>query len=202
MLASVRGTVIQKNENAAVIECNGLGIELALTRAAAELCEIGANVFLYVHMQISEAGISLFGFADEQERQIFRLTLLTKGVGGKVAISLLQNLSSADIVSAVERNDPAMLTSVPGIGKKTAERICFELEGRIQRSGLSGLGGSVPGAAVPSVENGVLDALEALGFARAAALKAYKTLIAENPSAASWGESESIMGCLKILQPR
>lgn len=208
MLASVKGTVIQKNGFSAVVECNGLGLELSLSQRASDLCEVGEDVFLYVHMQVSEAGISLFGFADEHERQLFRLTMMTKGVGGKVSIALLQHLTVSEVVSAVERNDPKMLMAVPGIGKKTADRICFELEGRIQKSGLAAFAhavndsGSSNVSSATSVESGVLDALESLGFDRPSALRAYKSLLASNPEAAKYNESDSIMGCLRILQPR
>ena len=120
MLASIRGTVIQKSDFSVVIECNGFGVEALVSRRAADLCKTGEQAFLYTYLQISDAGIALYGFADETERRLFKLMILTKGVGGKVAVSVLQCLSPADIIAAVESNDPKMLTTVPGIGKKTA----------------------------------------------------------------------------------
>ena len=133
MLASIRGTVIQKSDFSVVIECNGFGVEALVSRRAADLCKTGEQTFLYTYLQISDAGIALYGFADETERRLFKLMILTKGVGGKVAVSVLQCLSPADIIAAVESNDPKMLTTVPGIGKKTAERLMLELRDRLEK---------------------------------------------------------------------
>ncbi|MST54446.1 Holliday junction branch migration protein RuvA [Pyramidobacter sp. SM-530-WT-4B] len=202
MLASIRGTVVEKSEFTVVVECNGLGVEVLLTRRAAERCELGAQVFLYTLLQIGDAGIALYGFADDTERRTFKLMILTKGVGGKAAISILQYLSPAEIVAAVEQNDIRLLTSVPGIGKKTAERICFELSDRIHKKGFIQLTGELHGAPAGDQQAaaGVLDALESLGFDRASAVRAYKSVVAEQGE--SLGESEAIMSCLRILQPR
>ena len=199
MLASIRGTVIQKNDFSVVIDCNGFGVEVLATRRAADLCKVDGQAFLYTYLQISDSGIALYGFADESERRLFKLMILTKGVGGKVAVSVLQCLSPADIIAAVESNDPKMLTAVPGIGKKTAERICFELADRIHRKGFEPLP-ATGGAGVSGANNaGVLDALESLGFDRVSALRAYKQVQAEQ---GELDESAAIMACLRLLQPR
>ncbi len=202
MLASIRGTVIEKTNFTAVIDCSGFGVEVLLTRAAAELCRPNASVFLYTFLQFSDAGISLYGFADDVERRTFRLMILTKGVGGKMAISVLQHLSPSEIVTAVEGNDAGLFTAVPGIGRKTAERICFELADRIHKNGFGQIvggfsAGEKSGGSSPS---GVLDALESLGFDRVSALRAYKTVIAEQGE--ELGESDAIMSALRLLQPR
>lgn len=201
MLASIRGTVIQKSDFTAVIECGGFGVEVLLTRRAEQLCVPQTQVFLYTQLSITDAGITLYGFFDETERRVFRLMVLTKGVGGKAAISVLQCLEPADIIAAVERNDPKMLTSVPGIGKKTAERICFELADRIHRKGFAVLTGLAATPDVGKTDNagGVLDALESLGFDRVMALRAYKQVTKEQ---GELDESAAIMACLRLLQPR
>lgn len=201
MLASIRGTVIQKSDFSVVIDCNGFGVEVLATRRAADLCKVDGQAFLYTYLQISDAGIALYGFADETERRLFKLMILTKGVGGKMAAAVLQCLSPADIISAVERDDPKMLTTVPGIGKKTAERICFELADRIHRKGFEPLAGvSIStGTSAAKSAGGVLDALESLGFDRASALRAYKQVEAEQ---GELDESSAIMACLRLLQPR
>ncbi len=203
MLASIRGTVIQKSEFTAVVECNGFGVEVLLTGGAERLCEQGAQVFLHTLLQVSDAGIALYGFADDTERRLFKLMILTKGVGGKAAISVLQYLSPADIVTAVENGDAKLLTTVPGIGKKTAERICFELADRIHRKGFEPLADVAAASAAGGQSNpaGVLDALETLGFDRASALHAYKRALAQDASIEN-DESRAIMSCLRILQPR
>jgi Holliday junction DNA helicase RuvA len=203
MLASIRGKVIEKSDFTAVIDCNGLGVELLLSRKAEALCRPEAGVFLYTYLQISDAGLSLFGFADTVERQMFKQMIQVKGIGGKAAISLLQYLSPEDIVSAVQQSDAKLLTSVPGIGKKTAERICFELADRIHKKRLDQLVKGIAagdGGEAPAVSSGVLDALESLGFDRASALRAYKQVTAEQGDKLS--ESDAIMSCLRLLQPR
>ena len=196
MLASIRGKVVERSEFTAVVECTGFGVEVLLTRRAAERCELGTQVFLYTLLQVGDAGIALYGFADDTERRTFKLMILTKGVGGKAAISILQYLSPA------EQNDIRLLTSVPGIGKKTAERICFELSDRIHKKGFIQLTGEFHGAPAGDRQAAasVLDALESLGFDRASAVRAYKSVVAEQEEAL--GESEAIMSCLRILQPR
>ncbi|MGI6076073.1 MAG: Holliday junction branch migration protein RuvA [Pyramidobacter sp.] len=202
MLASIKGTVIEKSDFTAVVDCNGFGVELLLTRKAAELCRIDEPVMLYTHLQVSDSGLALFGFADDIERQMFRQMVLVKGIGGKVAVSLLQHLSPSEIVAAVEQNDAKLLTAVPGVGKKTAERICFELADRINKKGLNLLVQSLPSEGELSNlagASGVLDALESLGFDRASALRAYKAV--KSQRGAEIDESEAIMSCLRLLQP-
>ena len=194
MLASIRGKVVERSEFTAVVECNGFGVEVLLTRRAAERCELGTQVFLYTLLQVGDAGIALYGFADDTERRTFKLMILTKGVGGKAAISILQYLSPAEIVAAVEQNDIRLLTSVPGI--------CFELSDRIHKKGFIQLTGEFHGAPAGDRQAAasVFDALESLGFDRASAVRAYKSVVAEQGEAL--GESETIMSCLRILQPR
>ena len=92
MLASIKGTVIEKSDFTAVVDCNGFGVELLLTRKAETMCRLNAPVTLYTHLQVSDAGLALYGFADDLERQMFRQMILIKGIGGKVAVALLQHL--------------------------------------------------------------------------------------------------------------
>ena len=198
MLASIRGTVIQKSDYTAVVDCNGFGIEVALSGKAAQMCRADEPVFLLTALQVSDAGLSLFGFAEEIERSAFKMLLLVKGVGGKVAMSILQHLSPAEMVSAVANNDSRMLTAVPGIGKKTAERICFELADRIHKKGFEDLQSVTSPSHSNDTASGVLDALEALGFDRASAHRAYKTVETEQGS--NLNESDAIMSCLRLLQ--
>ncbi len=213
MLASLRGTVLKKDDFTAVIECSGFGIEVLLTRNAADLCVGGAGVFLYTYLQTSDAGMALYGFADEPERRIFKMMMGIKGIGGKVAISMLQYLSPAEIVSAVLEGDAKLLTVTPGIGKRTADRICFELAGSLRKGGFEdfAISGTDTGTATKTSSTGaaaggdssrrvVLDALESLGFDRAAGLRAYNAVIAEGGEGKE--ESDVIMRCLRKLQPR
>ena len=204
MLASIKGTVIEKSDFTAVVDCNGFGVELLLTRKAETMCRLNAPVTLYTHLQVSDAGLALYGFADDLERQMFRQMILIKGIGGKVAVALLQHLSPSEIVAAVERNDAKLLTAVPGVGKRTAERICFELADRINKKGLKVLVQSMPSTGAHTDlagATGVLDALESLGFDRFSALDAYKTVKFQHGDGEDLDENEAIMSCLRLLHP-
>ncbi len=213
MLASIRGTVLKKEDFTAVVECSGFGIEVLTSRSAAESCVEGASVFLYTYLQTSDTGMALYGFADEAERRIFKMMIGIKGIGGKVAISMLQHLSPAEIVSAVLEGDAKLLTVTPGIGKRTADRICFELADSLRKNGfedfaisVTDTGGATKTSSTAALEGGdssrrvVLDALESLGFERTAALRAYNALLAEGYEGKD--ESDVIMRCLRKLQPR
>lgn len=197
MLSSLRGTVLSLEGSVAVVECGGLGFELQLSRRAFGLCHVGQVVFLQTFLQVSDAGLALFGFADLSERKVFQLFTTVKGVGGKLALTILQSLSAQEAIAAVGAADSKMLTSVPGIGKKTAERICFELSEKIAGSSEWDMGD----LSVKIQHNDeVLDALESLGFERNAALRSYQQLCQEQGEPTS--TEEAIFNCLRLLKPR
>lgn len=196
MLASIRGTVIHLSQNTAVIETGGLGFEVQLSRRAMTMCVLQEPVFLQTWLQIAETGASLFGFADDVERQTFRLLLSVKGIGARLAIAVLQVLSASEVMTAITTRDGKVLTSVPGVGKKTAERICFELADKIASGDVEWGGEALP--SVSSHNEEVLDALESLGFERSRALKAYQLLCEKNGLPVS--TEEAIFGCLQLLK--
>lgn len=199
MLASIRGKVIGFTDNEAVVECGGFGIEVTVSRGAASKCREGEDVFLYTVMQTSDAGIALYGFADNLERRIFKHLIMTKGVGGRVGITVLQYLTPAEIVSAVMSEDFKILTSVPGIGKKTAERICFEQLDRFKKDGLDVELQEVSPAASESsaVFPGAVDALVGLGFSALDAQRRYDAVMSSRNTFEN--EGAVIMACLQGL---
>ncbi len=194
MIATIKGTVLQKEGFSVVIDVQGLGFEVVLSRSAFDRCRLQEEVVLLTSLQLSETGPSLYGFGDGLERRMFRLLLLVKGVGGRLAMTLLQGLSPQKIIAAVASGDVRSLVSVPGIGKKTAERICFELADRIEKQGLEDLGGALTRG--DSRGGAVVDALESLGFDRATALNVYKQL----GETEAMTEEEAILQCLRLLQ--
>ncbi|EEX48470.1 Holliday junction branch migration protein RuvA [Jonquetella anthropi] len=196
MLASLRGTVILLEGSSAVVECGGLGFQVQLTRKAFGLCRVGESVFLQTYLQVSDAGMSLFGFADAAERQAFELLTTVKGVGGKLAMTVLQSLSAQETIAAVAAGDSKTLTAVPGIGKKTAERICFELSEKITGSSEWS---SADLTAKLQHSDEVIEALESLGFDHASSVRAYQQLCQERGEPAS--TEEAIFNCLRLLKP-
>jgi Holliday junction DNA helicase RuvA len=129
MISTLRGRLIQKHASAIVIETAGVGYEVLVPlRILGELPDEGREVFLYIHSYVRDGLISLYGFLRQDERSVFRTLLNVSGIGPKIALNILSGTTIEDFYSAVEREDTSFLTRLPGIGKKTARRIIFELK--------------------------------------------------------------------------
>lgn len=175
MIAHIRGQILSKTPNAVVVDCGGVGYELAISVSTfTVLRDVGADVRLHVHTHVREDALLLFGFADIAEKRIFEKLLTISGIGPKLAITVLSGMSAERLVGAIRSGDHAMLTRIPGIGKKTAERIVLELKDK-----LGEMTGSAPGDAAPlplgAVAADVLSALVNLGYPLAAAQKAVQS---------------------------
>lgn len=132
MIAFLTGTLAHKGLDYVLVEVAGVGYKLAMSnRSLSQLGSVGENVFVHTHMHVRETELSLFGFNDESERAAFLALIEVSGVGPKVALATLSTLSPAMIASAVACDDIALISSVPGIGKKTAQRIVLDLKGRM-----------------------------------------------------------------------
>ena len=175
MIAHLRGLLLSKSPNAVVIDCNGVGYELAISIATfTELGAEGSEAKLHVHTHVREDALALFGFAELTEKRLFEKLLTISGIGPKLAITVLSGISSERLVGAIRAGDHATLTKIPGIGKKTAERVVLELKDK-----LDNMVGSTPETgAKPSlgaVADDVLSALVNLGYPRPVAQKAVET---------------------------
>lgn len=175
MIAHLRGQILSKSPNAVVIDCNGVGYELAISVATfTELKGEGSEARLHVYTHVREDALALFGFAELAEKRLFEKLLTISGIGPKLAITVLSGISAERLVGAIRAGDHATLTKIPGIGKKTAERVVLELKDK-----LDDMTGFVPAAAAaPSlgaVADDVLSALVNLGYARPAAQKAVES---------------------------
>ena len=159
MIGRITGTLIEKRPPSVLVDVQGVGYELNVPMSTFyQLPVIGSQVTLHTHLVVREDAHLLFGFATEQERGAFRQLLKISGVGARIALSLLSGLSVADLAQAVTNQDSGRLTKIPGIGKKTAERLLLELRGKLEMT-LS------PGAApAMSRSQDVLNALLALGY--------------------------------------
>ncbi len=164
MIGSLRGTLAQKHVPFVVIECGGVGYELETPMSTfLDLPEVGAELFLFTHLLVREDAQILYGFSTEDERLMFRTLLKVNRVGAKVALAILSTLSTNDFRRCVEYDDTATLSKVPGIGKKTAERLIVEMRDRIDVSAPSS-GKVVPLTVEANATGEAVDALVALGY--------------------------------------
>jgi len=173
MIAHLRGRLISKHPNQAIVEAAGVGYDVTISVPTfSELPGTGNEVALHVHTHVREDAIALFGFLRLEEKQLFEKLITVSGIGPKLAITILSGMATADMVGAIRANDYARLTKIPGIGKKTAERMCVEL-----RDKLEGFGESPTPKSVSVVEEDVISALTNLGYQRAQAEKAVERAV-------------------------
>ncbi|HEX9119831.1 MAG TPA: Holliday junction branch migration protein RuvA [Terriglobales bacterium] len=168
MIAHLRGKLIAKHPNQAIVDTGGVGYDVTISVPTfSELPAAGREVALFIHTHVREDAIALFGFLRSEEKQLFEKLISVSGIGPKLAITILSGMPTPDMVSAIRSNDVARLTRIPGIGKKTAERMVLEL-----RDKLEGFGAAPTLPAATPAEEDVLSALVNLGYQRAAAERA------------------------------
>ncbi|MGE0393250.1 MAG: Holliday junction branch migration protein RuvA [Vicinamibacterales bacterium] len=183
MIGFLRGTVLEKAPERLLVDVHGVGYELRVPLSTFyQVGEAGAEVALRVHTHVREEALQLFGFLTSLELQVFEHLIGISGIGPKLAIAVLSGIEPADLVGAVQRGDVSRLTRVPGVGKKTAERIVLELKDRLDRVEMPAA--SRPAAGAPGrVRDDLLSALVNLGYHRAAADKALDAVLAAAPDA-------------------
>lgn len=170
MIAHLRGKLLAKHPNQAIVETGGVGYDLTISVPTfSDLPAVGGEVALNVHTHVREDSIALFGFLRMAEKQLFEKLLTVSGIGPKLAITILSGMPADEMIGAIRGNDIARLTRIPGIGRKTAERMVLELRDKLQAPVSEGVA-SAP--AMTSVEEDVLSALMNLGYQRPAAEKA------------------------------
>jgi holliday junction DNA helicase RuvA len=169
MIAHLRGTLLAKHPNQAIVETHGVGYDVVISVPTfTEMPAAGAEVSLHIHTHVREDALSLYGFLRLAEKRLFEKLLTVSGIGPKLAITILSGMAADEMVGAIRGGDVARLTRIPGIGKKTAERMVLEL-----RDKLAAAGAAETSVAVASpVEEDVISALVNLGYQRAAADKA------------------------------
>src|SRR5437868_12938995 len=133
MIAHLRGRLIAKHPNNIVVEAGGVGYELTISVPTfSELPAAGSEVAMHVHTHVREDALALFGFLRKEEKQLFEKLLAVSGIGPKLAITILSGMSAEFLVAAIRGNDLGSLTKIPGIGKKTAERMVLELRDKLE----------------------------------------------------------------------
>jgi len=163
VIAHVRGTVADRDGDTVVVDVGGVGYELTATLSALVLCEPGRDVAVPTYLHVREDAMQLYGFGGEAERRIFRLLIGVNGVGPKLALAIVSAHEPARIESAVLAGDVALLSSVSGVGRKTAERICLDLKDRIDGAGAA----PTPAGGADDPHRAAREALVALGYAAA-----------------------------------
>lgn len=164
MIGSIRGRLAAKLPPQIIIECGGVGYEIETPMSTfLELPNAGADVFLHTHLAVREDAHILFGFSTIEEKTLFRSLIKVSGVGAKIALGILSAMSVADFQRCVQRDDAATLTKIPGVGRKTADRLILDLRDRIGK--VLVIPKSAAGiAAPPDARNEAFDALVALGY--------------------------------------
>jgi Holliday junction DNA helicase RuvA len=184
MIAHLRGTVLEKTPNHCVLECAGVGYEAAISVPTfSALPAVGVGAALHIHTHVREDQLTLFGFATPSEKRLFEKLLTISGVGPRLALTILSGLEPERLIAAIRSSDHAMLVRIPGVGKKTAERVTLELKDKLEdlAPGMPIVIASAAGA----VGNDVLSALVNLGYPQPAAEKAIAKVVESAPEAAA-----------------
>ena len=169
MIAHLRGRLLETSPGRAIVECHGVGYEVTVSmNTFAQLLATGSEVALFVHTHVREDQLALFGFHAAEEKALFEKLLSVSGIGPRLAINILGGMHTPDLVGALRGGDLARLTRMPGVGKKTAERMVLELKDKLAEFG------AAPAAARPkhALEDDVLSALVNLGYQPSAAEQA------------------------------
>lgn len=168
MIASLRGRLIYKDSQEAVVECSGVGYAVAMpSPSLSALGSEGDNVFVLVYTHVAEDALRLFGFLEAGDRLAFTVLMNTTGVGPKLALAILSALNHSQLAAVVERGDKRALTTISGVGAKKAERLLIDLKGRLQSEGatLPTMGSS----GAKTIMSDLVSALINLGFATSVA---------------------------------
>ena len=166
MIAQLRGILLEKHPNQAVLECAGVGYDVTIPVSTfSHLPDAGVEVRLRIHTHVREDAFSLYGFLTQEEKAIFEKLIEVSGIGPTLAIKILSGLAAADLITYIRRGEVNTLVRIPGIGKKTAERMVLELRDKLPA--VSGAESAAPaGDSLSPVDQDVLSALLNLGCAR------------------------------------
>src|SRR5271154_7061597 len=172
MIAHLRGRLLAKHPNQAVVETGGVGYDVTISIPTfSDLPGVGSEVALHIHTHVREDQIALYGFLRPAEKQLFEKLITVSGIGPKLAITILSGMPAHEMKGAIRHNDIARLTRIPGIGKKTAERMVLELRDKLPPAGTE-----APAApTMTAIEEDVVSALVNLGYQRPAAERAVAT---------------------------
>lgn len=171
MIATLHGKIQARTEDALIVNVGGVGFRVRVpTNTLANLGAVGSEVQLFTHLHVREDEIALYGFATEDERNLFETLLTVSGIGPKVGLGILSAAPADTLRIAIAQGNLDVLTAIPGIGKKTAQRLILELKGKIDVSGLGEVSELTP------LDKDVIDALINLGYSAAEATRAARAV--------------------------
>jgi Holliday junction DNA helicase RuvA len=180
MIAHLRGTLLEKHPNQAIVECAGVGYDLSIPVSTfTSLPDPGHEVRLRIHTHVREDAIQLFGFHSAEEKRLFEKLISVSGIGPKLGITVLSGLAATALMQIIRAGDVAQLTRIPGIGKKTAERIVLELRDKLDAAPAGQNIKGPAGAAFSTLEQDAVSALVNLGCQPPAAETAVRKAVAE-----------------------
>lgn len=181
MIAYLEGVLAAKFEDRAIVDVNGVGYKVEIsTQTLEQLPKSGNEVKLLVYHHITDNDQRLFGFIEEEEKELFELLITVKGVGPKLGLAILSGLPASQITSALVQSDKAALSQITGIGKKTAERMILELKDKISDISITSADGSGKAAVPGTLKEEAVSALESLGFRKRDAEKAVQAAAREH----------------------
>jgi Holliday junction DNA helicase RuvA len=198
MIAHLRGKLLSKKASHVVIEAGGVGYGVSIPVSTFyELGDAGSDTALHIYTHIREDAMALYGFRTEQEKSLFEKLIGVSGVGPKLAITILSGLETAELIPAIQKGTIDRLVHIPGVGRKTAERLILELKDKLANLVLeTAASATSPAAVAGGVEDDALSALMNLGYARPAAENALREARAESPD----GDFERLLrGSLRQL---
>ena len=174
MIAHLRGILLDKHPNRAIIETGGVGYDVTISVPTfSEMSQVGTEISLHIYTHVREDALALYGFGRPEEKQLFEKLLTVSGIGPKLAITILSGMAADEMTRAIRANDVVRLTKIPGIGKKTAERMVLELRDKLPPHGAEAVT-EIP--SLTAVQEDVLSALTNLGYQRPLAEKAVATV--------------------------
>ena len=179
MLYHIKGTLVEKRQDNVVVEVNGIGFEVFVSSITLlSLPEEGSSVMLYLHTHAREEDIHLYGFATVTEKELFKLLISVSGIGPRAARNMLSNIRIDELIGAVVTRDAARLSSVPGIGRKSAEKIILELKEKMDRLQTH----AAPVTGRQAILSDTVSALVNLGYKSQQSRDVVEDVVKENPS--------------------
>jgi Holliday junction DNA helicase RuvA len=191
MIGHLRGVLLAKSPNQALVECAGVGYEVAISVATfTALPDEGREARLHIYTRVAEDQLALYGFAETGEKRLFERLLTISGIGPKLAITVLSGIDAGRLVTAIRGGDHASLVKIPGIGKKTAERVVLELKDKLDDLAVAPVTAAV---SLGHAGDDALSALMNLGYQRPVAQKAIETALGKDP-----GVRDSFEGLFRL----
>jgi Holliday junction DNA helicase RuvA len=200
VIAHLRGRLFEKHPNRIVVDVNGVGYDVFVPLSTFYgLGDPGADLALRIHTHVREDALTLYGFATRLEQELFERLIGVSGIGPKVALAVLSGIEPQELIRAIERADVARLTAIPGVGKKTSERIVLELKDRLPRSHVAAAAAGMAVSEAPAVRDDVLSALVNLGYHRPLAEKAVDAALKTLGSSPDAGFERTLKQALREL---